>query len=155
MPSSASPSAPPPAERDFFIDRQYQFVPGTLKLFNLCQGTLKSICTRERSNQSPPTPETGGETDFFIDNLLVRIHFVIVTIRWTGLAPVADLQFRFPGGLTPTFLVTYFYLHSTAIQSSQLAKRCDSRVRCSYRGTSLIRNGMEPYRRDRRGGWRP
>jgi len=28
------------------------------------------------------------ERDFFIDNLLVRIHFVIVMIRWTGLAPV-------------------------------------------------------------------
>jgi hypothetical protein len=25
--------------------------------------------------------------DFFIDNLLVRIHFIIVMIRWTGLAP--------------------------------------------------------------------
>ena len=24
---------------------------------------------------------------FFIDNLLVRIHFIIVMIRWTGLAP--------------------------------------------------------------------
>ena len=23
----------------------------------------------------------------FIDNLLVRIHFIIVMIRWTGLAP--------------------------------------------------------------------
>ena len=27
------------------------------------------------------------ERDFFIDNLLVRIHFIIVMIRWTGLAP--------------------------------------------------------------------
>ena len=24
---------------------------------------------------------------FFFDNLLVRIHFIIVMIRWTGLAP--------------------------------------------------------------------
>ena len=24
----------------------------------------------------------------FIDNLLVRVHFIIVTIRWTGLAPL-------------------------------------------------------------------
>ena len=31
------------------------------------------------------TPER--ERDFFIDNLLVRIHFIIVMIRWTGLAP--------------------------------------------------------------------
>ena len=30
-----------------------------------------------------------GDADrkFFIDNLLVRIHFIIVMIRWTGLAP--------------------------------------------------------------------
>jgi len=28
------------------------------------------------------------EKEFFIDNLLVRIHFIIVMIRWTGLAPV-------------------------------------------------------------------
>jgi len=27
------------------------------------------------------------ERVFFIDNLLVRIHFIIVMIRWTGLAP--------------------------------------------------------------------
>jgi len=27
------------------------------------------------------------EREFFIDNLLARIHFIIVMIRWTGLAP--------------------------------------------------------------------
>jgi len=27
------------------------------------------------------------EREFFIDNLLVRIHCIIVMIRWTGLAP--------------------------------------------------------------------
>ena len=27
------------------------------------------------------------ERDFFIDDLLARIHFIIVLIRWTGLAP--------------------------------------------------------------------
>ena len=26
-------------------------------------------------------------TEFLIDNLLVQIHFIIVMIRWTGLAP--------------------------------------------------------------------
>jgi len=32
-----------------------------------------------------------GEREFFIDNVLVRIHLIIVIIRWTGLAriPVA------------------------------------------------------------------
>ena len=28
-----------------------------------------------------------GEREFFIDNLLVQIHFIIVMIRWIGLAP--------------------------------------------------------------------
>ena len=39
------------------------------------------------------------ERDFFIDNLLVRNHFIIVMIRWTGLAP---WEFEFPcqGSLT-------------------------------------------------------
>ena len=33
------------------------------------------------------------EREFCIDNLLVRIHFVVVMIRWTGLAP---WEFDFP-----------------------------------------------------------
>jgi len=41
--------------------------------------------------------------EFFIDNLLVRIHFIIGMIRWTGLAPW-EFEFPFPGSLTSTFL---------------------------------------------------
>ena len=44
------------------------------------------------------------EREFFIDNLLVRIHFIIVMIRWTGLAPW-EFEFPFPGSLTSTFLI--------------------------------------------------
>ena len=36
-----------------------------------------------------------------IDNLLVRIHFIIVMIRWTGFAPW-EFEFPFPGSLTST-----------------------------------------------------
>jgi len=35
------------------------------------------------------------EREFYIDSLLVRIHFIIVMIRWSGLAPWewgADLE---------------------------------------------------------------
>ena len=39
-----------------------------------------------------------------IDNLLVRIHFIIVMIRWTGLAPW-EFEIPFPGSLKSTFLV--------------------------------------------------
>ena len=41
--------------------------------------------------------------EFFIDNLLVRVHFIIVMIRWTGPAPWG-VEFPFPGSLTSTFL---------------------------------------------------
>jgi len=43
------------------------------------------------------------EREFFIDNLLVRIHCIIVMIRWTGLAPW-EFEFTVPGSLTSTFL---------------------------------------------------
>ena len=43
-----------------------------------------------------------GET-FFIDNLMVQIHFIIEMIWWTGLAPW-EFEFPFPGSLTSTFL---------------------------------------------------
>ena len=48
-------------------------------------------------------PVTALEREFFIDNLLVRIHFIIVMIRWSGLAPW-EFEFPFPGSLTSTFL---------------------------------------------------
>ena len=35
--------------------------------------------------------------------VLVRNHFIIVMIRWTGLAPW-ELELPFPGSLTSTFL---------------------------------------------------
>ena len=38
-------------------------------------------------------PLAEREREFFIDSLLVRIHFIIMMIRWTGLAP---LEFEFP-----------------------------------------------------------
>ena len=44
------------------------------------------------------------EREMFIDNLLVRIHFIIVVMRWTGPAPW-ELEFTFPGSLAFTFLV--------------------------------------------------
>ena len=42
------------------------------------------------------------EREFVIDNLLVRIHLIIVMIRWTSLAPW-EFEFPFPGSLTATF----------------------------------------------------
>ena len=45
----------------------------------------------------------GGEREFAIDNLLVRNQYIIVMMRWTGLAPWESV-FPFPGSLTSTFL---------------------------------------------------
>ena len=38
------------------------------------------------------------------NTILVRIHCIIVMIRWTGLAPW-EFEFPFPGSLTSNFLV--------------------------------------------------
>ena len=42
-----------------------------------------------------------SEREFVIDNLLVRIHFTIEMIWWTGLAPW-EFEFPFPGSLIST-----------------------------------------------------
>ena len=46
-----------------------------------------------------PATHQHAHREFFIDNLLVRIHFIIVMIRWTGLAPW-EFEFPFPGSRT-------------------------------------------------------
>jgi len=51
--------------------------------------------------------EVSREREFCIDNLMVRIHLIILMIRWTGLAP-----FPFPGSLISTFLVLSLVLLS-------------------------------------------
>jgi len=56
-----------------------------------------------RSAEGRPACCPASEREFVIDDLLVRIHFIIVMIRWTGLAPW-DFEFPFPGSLTSTFL---------------------------------------------------
>ena len=47
--------------------------------------------------------ELWGEREFFIDNLLVRIHFVIEMIMWTSLAPW-EFALPFLGSLIFTLL---------------------------------------------------
>ena len=51
-----------------------------------------------------------AEREFFIDNLLARIHFIIVMIRCTGFAPW-EFESPFPGSLTSTFLVRIDLAH--------------------------------------------
>ena len=57
----------------------------------------EKVRVRERVCDPPCSPQglldTNRERVFFIGNLLVRIHFIIVMNRWTGLAP---WEFEFP-----------------------------------------------------------
>ena len=46
------------------------------------------------------------ERYFLINNLMARIQFIIVMIKWTGPAPW-EFEFPFPGSLTSTFLAGY------------------------------------------------
>ena len=69
------------------------------------------------------------EREFFIDKLLVRIHYIIEMIRWTGLAPW-EFGFPFPGSLTSTFLVTTYsvvgnlrHMHTLTAGKSGHARR--------------------------------
>jgi len=54
------------------------------------------------------------DREFFIDNLLVRIHFIIVMIRWTGLAPV-HLPLMFRRRTTPSSLFLRVRLINPAV----------------------------------------
>ena len=73
-----------------------------------------------------------------MDNLLVRVHFIIVTIRWTGLAPY-EPEFLFPGSPTFTFLETTINPRNSRCThvNGPLAHPA-----ALYRGTSLIRNTL-------------
>ena len=63
----------------------------------------KGLEVRARPSRQSARPSSTLEREVFIDNPLVRIHFIIVMIRWTGLAPW-KFEFPFPGSLTSTFL---------------------------------------------------
>jgi len=66
--------------------------------------------------------------EFFFDNLLVRIHFIIEMIGWTGLAPW-EFEFPFPGSLTSTFV---YLFHTRPCMGRCLGGelRCIEELRC-------------------------
>jgi len=86
------------------VNRLFEFpFPGSLISTFLVIFLCITISGASASPRAPRTCQGGAEREFFIDNLLVRIHFIIVMIRWTGLAPW-EFGFPFPGSLTSTFL---------------------------------------------------
>jgi len=58
---------------------------------------------RPEEEQVGPDHRPHLKRDLFIENILVRIHFIILIIRWTGRAPW-EYEFPFPGILTSTIL---------------------------------------------------
>ena len=83
------------------------------------------------------------EGNFFIDNLLVRMHFVVEIIWWTGLAPW-EFQFPFPGNLKSTFLIIpcsrlpYIYpLGAGAVESVRLGA-VEAALRTGYSPPKLL-----------------
>jgi len=49
--------------------------------------TMYALCYLRCSMSAAPGSTSISQREFFIDNLLVRIHLIIVMIRRTGLAP--------------------------------------------------------------------
>ena len=49
-------------------------------------GSVPKMYSKSMWNRHLHTP-CQRERDFFVDNLVVRIHLIIEMIRWTGLAP--------------------------------------------------------------------
>jgi len=91
--------------RDLALGRRGNNLQG-VERFYLKAKAFTVLCVPYSLDSGPqsPDPEAGAvEREFFIDNLLVRIHCIIVMIRWTGLAPWG-FEFPFPGSLTSAFL---------------------------------------------------
>jgi len=99
--------------------------------------TLASTSADVSWTQSPWSLRTCRQRDVFIDNLLVRIHFILVMIRWTGLAPW-EFEFPFPGSPTSTFLVpggtTCFKNISSITRIQLIHSPYDRRYRRDIRG---------------------
>ena len=60
-----------------------------------------------------------GKSEFFIDNLLVRIPFITEMIKWTGLTQ-REFELPFPGSCVSTFLdSSKIFVESTVVHSFQ------------------------------------
>jgi len=70
------------------------------------------------------------EREFFVDNLLVRIHFIIVMIRWDRPRAVPSKRCRLPALLVPNHLS---FQHRRHLHSRDRHKTLDSRSRSSPR----------------------
>ena len=74
-----------------------------------------------RESYSSPMPRA-LEREFFIDNQLARIHFIIMMIRWSGIAPW-EFEFPFLGSLTSTFLQQLQQSNSSTLPLTDSSKK--------------------------------
>ena len=85
-----------------------------------------------------------------MDNLLVRIHYSIVMIRWSGLAPW-EFESPFPGSLTSTFQngqdTSLQQTCTWSLHSSRLWRRGE-REREADRQTEVETDGQTDRHRD-------
>jgi len=70
---------------------------------------LRQMVNSAECPSHAPTNHSHQKREISIDNLLVRIHFIIEMIWWTGLAPW-EFEFPFPGSHTSTFQHSHQYL---------------------------------------------
>ena len=67
--------------------------PGAEMAVRIAARGLMVVRWESRGRSTPPAER---ESEFFIDHLLVRIHYIIVMIKWTGLVP---WEFEFPAAM--------------------------------------------------------
>jgi len=86
--------------------------------------------TTTRSNEdgrhSPSQPHLPRER-VFIDNLLVRIHVIIVMIRWIGLAPW-EFECPFPGSLISSVRTTWAWRRRRRRRRIEVPRFLDKRL---------------------------
>ena len=84
---------------------------------------LAATCLRERES--------------VIDSLLVRIHLIIVMIRFTGPTPW-EFEFPFPGSLTSTFLVYLLQVWGSGLGLGQGCRFHDVGFQISDLGAGVL-----------------
>jgi hypothetical protein len=104
-----------------------------LRLTDSCITQLKAQGPSRTCNESEAEEEEAPERHLFVDNLLVRIHFIIEMIRWTGLAGAPCSTRQTPRShfepcldLQSTVRRHQFYRNSLLRRGRQTRRRCNS-----------------------------
>ena len=94
-----------------FTTHDKPFIPTIRNSGNATPCRMTGV-TLHMTGETPNPKQQGPGRESCIDNLLVRIHIIIVIIWWTGLA-LWEFEFLFPGSLTSTFLAPQLYSGDT------------------------------------------